>query len=482
MFAILCLLAIYSKFQLIRSTITCPSAAQEPFNLTIDGIDLHGCLPFKADSGWIQNSKGGPIKSAYTGGTQASFSITAIPFGSVDPEEAFPAVTESTSQETLHSVLIAARRLQDPAVHEGPTAHIFGQSVKGIVSNISLPGVGTPSQKTRLTEWLIIAGERLWIIRAIQANARALLSPETAIALDIESDHVGMQAKSSAADHVIHLPLISVQESLPTATATPTATPSYMKPWLLPTPSFWSGNCDLGYYKYYGYYNSFSLGTSFRNVTACGPLPMYGYYNVLKYFYSGAFPVYEFQCVEISLRFMYLAYGVAPYMANGNQIVSNYSGTALQKISNSTVGTVPLPGDILSYCPYCYFGHTSVVIASSVDANGNGSITVMEENWTDNGQTILPVTNWTVSGGNSGWVYGWLHPSNNYTIAPTSTPTATPTATPTNTSTPTATPTPTPTATSTSTPTPTSTMTPTPNNNPESEMFIYLPLVIYPDC
>jgi surface antigen len=147
------------------------------------------------------------------------------------------------------------------------------------------------------------------------------------------------------------------------------------------------------------------------------------------YFYESAFPVYEFQCVELVLRFMYQAYGVAPYMANGNGIVSNYSGTSLVKIANHTTGKAPQPGDILSYCPGCTYGHTSVVISSIVDSSGNGSIDVMEQNWTANGQTNLKVSNWTVIG-DAGWIYAWLHPVYLNVILPTPTPTPTQTRTP----------------------------------------------------
>ena len=80
------------------------------------------------------------------------------------------------------------------------------------------------------------------------------------------------------------------------------------------------------------------------------------------------------------MRFLYLAYGIAPYSANGSQVVWNYSGSLLTKIANGTAGLAPQPDDVLSYGATSTSGHTSVVAASNVNANGSGTITVIEEN------------------------------------------------------------------------------------------------------
>ena len=93
--------------------------------------------------------------------------------------------------------------------------------------------------------------------------------------------------------------------------------------------------------------------------------------------------------------------------ANGSQVVWNYSGSLLKKVTNGTAGLAPQPDDVLSYGATSTTGHTSVVAASNVNASGNGSITVIEENAAASGSASLTVTNWTVNG-DAGAVSGWL--------------------------------------------------------------------------
>jgi hypothetical protein len=141
------------------------------------------------------------------------------------------------------------------------------------------------------------------------------------------------------------------------------------------------------------------------------------------------------------MRYLYLAYGIAPYEANGNTVVAHYIssyGGNLQQVQNGVPGIAPQPGDVLSYGGSSTFGHASVVSSSNVDGSGNGTITVLEENNSRSGESTLTVTNWSV-GGNAGSVLGWLTPSGGGPI-----PTDTPTDTPTNIATDTPTDTPTP--------------------------------------
>jgi hypothetical protein len=107
------------------------------------------------------------------------------------------------------------------------------------------------------------------------------------------------------------------------------------------------------------------------------------------------------------MRYLYLAYGIAPYSANGKDVVNNYSGSILKKVSNGTTGQAPQPGDVLSYGPTTTYGHTSIVSASSVNASGNGTITVIEQNSSATGSKTLTVANWVVQA--SMTVSGWLH-------------------------------------------------------------------------
>jgi hypothetical protein len=120
--------------------------------------------------------------------------------------------------------------------------------------------------------------------------------------------------------------------------------------------------------------------------------------------------------VELSMRFMYVAYGVSPYGANGKDVVDNYSpiyGGGLVKIANGTPGTAPRPGDVISFGPtgYSSFGHTGVIESTNVDGDGNGSVRMLSQNDTADGWRTLSVSNWSVNGPAAGLgaTTGWLH-------------------------------------------------------------------------
>jgi hypothetical protein len=180
----------------------------------------------------------------------------------------------------------------------------------------------------------------------------------------------------------------------------------------LPAPSWWSGSCDGGNYP-----GATPLGASYRGVEVCGPRPgADGAPNRLVRFFPGAWGELEWQCVELSMRFMYLAYGVSPYGANGKDVVDNYttaSGGGLVKVANGVPGSAPAPGDVLSFGPTVSspLGHTGVVESANVDGNGNGSIRILSQNDTSDGWRTVSVANWSVDGpaGGLGAVTGWLH-------------------------------------------------------------------------
>ena len=137
-------------------------------------------------------------------------------------------------------------------------------------------------------------------------------------------------------------------------------------------------------------------------------------------FFPGAWGELEWECVELSMRWMYLAWGVNPYPADGWDVVQNYGlaairakynpdGPQLVVVTNGTVGAVPQPGDVVSVgrTRSDNFGHTAVVTASAVDALGNGTITLIQQNGGpgNDGWATYAVNSWVVGDG----VTGWLH-------------------------------------------------------------------------
>ncbi len=161
-----------------------------------------------------------------------------------------------------------------------------------------------------------------------------------------------------------------------------------------------------------------SLGASWHGLVACGPGPTQGGSDHVVYFFPGAWGELEWECVELSMRWMYLAWGVNPYPADGWDVVRDYplyrarynpDGPQLVVVTNGTVGAAPQPGDVVSIgrTQYNAFGHTAVVTANAVDAEGNGTITLIQQNGGagNDGWATDAVNNWVVAGG----VTGWLH-------------------------------------------------------------------------
>lgn len=176
----------------------------------------------------------------------------------------------------------------------------------------------------------------------------------------------------------------------------------------LAIPSWWHGKqCDSGTYP-----GSHPLGADFFGLVACGPGPTQGGSDHLVDFFPGSWGEFEWECVELSMRWMYLAWGVNPYPANGDTVARNYAqyktqfnpnGPDLVYVANGKQGEPPQPGDVLSYSEV----HTAVVASTSIDSSGNGSLTVIEDNGGtgSDGWSTIPVTRWMV-----GWtVTGWLH-------------------------------------------------------------------------
>ncbi len=208
----------------------------------------------------------------------------------------------------------------------------------------------------------------------------------------------------------IRLGVVIASVAIVASACLPPAPPDNSNP--LPAPSWWSGSCDSGNYS-----GAHPLGASYRGVEVCGPRPgADGAPNRPVQFFPGAWGELEWQCVELSMRFMYLAYGVSPYGANGKDVVDNYttaSGGGLVKVGNGTAGVAPAPGDVLSFGPTTSsaLGHTGVIESTNVDGNGNGTIRILSQNDTGDGWRTLSVNNWSVDGPAAGLgvVPGWLH-------------------------------------------------------------------------
>ncbi len=175
-------------------------------------------------------------------------------------------------------------------------------------------------------------------------------------------------------------------------------------------PSLWNGKlCDTNQYS-----GSHQLGTAnYRGIPACGPRPLFdpsqkhpiGDVGSEEFVPNVPKPVSEseWECPELSIRFMYQVYGINPYVAEGDLVVDNYPpdvNNVLMPVKNGS-GSLPVPGDVLSYTT----NHTSVVLARAINGStGNGTIYVIEEIGSKTGITPL-----SVHGGSFSGVKDWLH-------------------------------------------------------------------------
>jgi hypothetical protein len=384
---------------------TCPEGSKQT-QFSVDGIELEMCTKFLSNPDFTAANPTDALQVASSfdpTDLQHEFSITAIPAGTSSPAEAFPTVHPAWGDTIYRLIQWFMRLIRGENPHFGPSLTVFGKSVPSIVSQIDVTVDPSKPEYSTLSEWITLAGDRLWIVRMSQKNESGKdLSAEAqadATSTLIWSDDLSQPSTSKAAAN-------EVEKSV-----TPQAqTSSYGD---LAVASWWKGACDTTNYYANSGRNAYPLGAVYRGMPACGPRPISdGGKDVTVQFFSGSWGEYEWECVELSMRFMYLNYGIKPYQANGNQVVSHYDGynpiKILKVVTNGTKGIAPRPGDVLSYGPNSIYGHTSVVTTSSVDTSGNGSITIIEQNNSSTGQNTLSVTNWVVR--SSMTVSGWLTP------------------------------------------------------------------------
>jgi len=140
-------------------------------------------------------------------------------------------------------------------------------------------------------------------------------------------------------------------------------------------------------------------------VPACGPIPDYGGATTPVYPYPGALRTPGYQCVEFSERYLFYRYGVTMGIStDGDQVAAHYAAAypaRFMVVRNGTPRRAPVAGDVLSMSTVPGFdstggGHTAVVQASAVDANGDGSVTIVEQNAVPSGVQVLTVTDWAV--------------------------------------------------------------------------------------
>lgn len=357
------------------------SGAPAQHIITLDGASLQILLPFQTagfiasgNDEWVQTA------TALTLDPYLEVSMTAIP---LEDDAAilreFGSLPAKVGAEI--SALQALRAMQNATPAKPISINFFGEPITGIANIVNLNLASTIPEPVIIHEWVARQAQRIWLLRISQrANARQV-SAETLGALEIIPIDLNQ-------------PSISMASTLPKS-AMPTTSITTVGD--LPLPSWWQGDCDV-----LNFPGSYPLGGSYRGVKACGPIGT----EHAVYFGVGYWQL-EWQCPELPKRYLYIGFGTPPYRAHGKDVVWNYPGTDFEKVPNGTPGKGPSTGDVLSYGAATAYGHTSLVSAANINANGNGSITIVEQNWSSTGTRTHSVINWTVQ--SSMAVSGWLH-------------------------------------------------------------------------
>ena len=136
------------------------------------------------------------------------------------------------------------------------------------------------------------AGPRLWIVRASEQFCPP--APRRVVASVAFEQSLRQTTVSGIG--------LDVATTVGVTSSAPAAPPAAPSPHDLPTPGWWNGDCDV-----HNHSGSYRLGAVYEGMPARGPGPLQGGYDYLVRFFSGAWGEYEWECVELSMRFMYLA-------------------------------------------------------------------------------------------------------------------------------------------------------------------------------
>lgn len=361
----------------------CPLPGDQRVDLSLDGVALTACLPFTPD--YVATAAPDDrVQSAAIVRWEpfTSLAVYAVPYGVAPTWNELPISAPGVDQ--TYRELMAEYMVADGWQTLGPvSAHIFGHAAVGTAFAASRADNG-PLGADVSSEWVVEAGERIWIIRLTSADDQ---STQWNSGIVLASDSVDAPSTSSTAGQA---PGALTSGHPAQVVAAPQATAD------LPMPSWWSGNCNVN-----NHANSYPLGGSYSGVVACGPLGSSRLVN-----FGAGVSQYEWQCAEYSKRYLYLAYGIPPYQADGKDVVNNCNDSRLEPIANGTEHRPPLCGAVLSYSGPTSVGHTSIVTNMTIDSQGNGSIDIAEQNYSSSGKRTQQISNWRVQ--SSDVVTNWL--------------------------------------------------------------------------
>jgi hypothetical protein len=404
-----------APFGSARAASTTPTAS-----FVLDGVQLSVTAGALGELSTFDAAPAGSAVQSASATAQDPYrelSVEAVPFGTEDADDPALGVAVPGGAASAGSTLQQYRVSQKASPLPTVTATLFGEQVTGAANLLQLQVDSSTASPVVVIDWVADAGSRLWVVRASQQLADTSTASWTAA--ETEFSDVSVNAANLLVPTTVGVTQSAQGGSTSGTTEAPAnANPTDMTP--VAFPSWWSGTCNTNNYQAASgqLAHLLSAGAVWDGLEACGPRPGYNEGPDESVDLPGAqWSVLEWECVELSMRWMYLAWNVEPFPANGKGVVWNYSafeaqydssGPTLVTTANDGSGSLPEPGDVLSYGATTTYGHTSVVTAVDVDNNGNGNISVLEQNASPTGWDTVPVSDW-VLGGLDGGVSGWLH-------------------------------------------------------------------------
>ena len=384
-------------------SLTC---ATQPVRLSLASEQITFCSPTSLPFSAVEDSLSDPNVN-YAGVSQlqgyAFANIRAVasdnasgpsmPFYTAGDLEGYRQAVRQSQAAQTNSRLSAA-----------PTASLWGEEVAGLQADYDLStSLGVLSLRT--VEWDLEHDGRLWVF---------LLTWDTGLPNADEwenaAGHFIVQDISATklADTAVDLGIVSKTKQ--NGNVLPQGGPVDVG-----APSWWNGICDDVNYSAdpaTNHDHSSPLGGSWHGVVACGPRPMdRGYLGHLERFFPGAYGEFEFQCLELAMRFLYLEWAISPWAGNAKSIKDSAPSSVIFFAND---GTHPIiPGDIITEDGLSDWdgGHAMVVTGVTVDGTGTGTVSILEQNSILDGDRDLPIDEWDM--GTDPWTHkhiqGWLH-------------------------------------------------------------------------
>jgi CHAP domain len=293
----------------------------------------------------------------------------------------------------------------DRRVSGGPTGIFWNETVPGMQLDLILP-TSSGVLRVRSIEWYVEHANRLWSFILTWDTEMQNAGDWQAASRDFT---VQESAGSHLDDTAVDLGAAFLESQ------TPGGNSRMGTPVDVGTPSWWSGTCNDGnFYPAMGVH-SYPLGASWHGVPACGPLNSMH----LVRFFPGAYGEYEFQCVELVMRFLYQQWGIAPWAGVGKTIKDAPPSSMVFYPNDGTHRLVP--GDILTEdgSTPSSSGHAVIITAVNLDGNESGTLTILEQNSSSGGSRSLSVVNGIVAPDAWVWgspVQGWLHVLSNQVV------------------------------------------------------------------